>query len=154
MQCKNRLLGACGVGQNGQRADVVERSAAEPAQRFRSPWETAPSFRIAGSTAALVSALAAGLPRDAVRLSVQVTHAQLQESGVALRARGADGPDISIMAERVIFALPPRLLESIVAFTPPLSPQMRARWEISTRIGPSAPAAADVRGLHLAGLLR
>ncbi|MGZ5922432.1 MAG: flavin monoamine oxidase family protein [Rhizomicrobium sp.] len=121
-------LGLTAFAQHGDGDVVVERSAAEPAQRFRSPWETAPSFRIAGGTAALVSALAAGLPTDSVRLGVQVTHAELQEGGVALRARRGDGGDISIMAERVVFALPPRLLESIITFTPPLSLQMRARW--------------------------
>ena len=121
-------LGLTAFAQHTDGDVVVERSAAEPAQRFRSPWETAPSFRIAGGTAALISALAAGLPMNSVRLGVQVTYAELREGGVTLRARGADGPDISVLAARVVFALPPRLLESIVTFTPSLSPQMRARW--------------------------
>jgi monoamine oxidase len=126
-----KLVGELGLTAFAQHADgdvMVERSAAEPAQRFRSPWETAPSFRIAGGTATLVSALAADLPKERIRLGVQVTHAELRDGGVALRARGADGQDISILAERVVFALPPRLLESIVTFMPPLSPQMLARW--------------------------
>ena len=46
-----KLVEELGLTAFAQHADgdvVVERSAAEPAQRFRSPWETAPSFRIAG----------------------------------------------------------------------------------------------------------
>ena len=44
-------LGLTAFAQHTDGDVVVERSAAEPAQRFRSPWETAPSFRIAGGTA-------------------------------------------------------------------------------------------------------
>jgi monoamine oxidase len=78
--------------------------------------------------AALVAALAKTLPRDCIRLNVTVTHAALREDGVALQAQGIDGQSTSIIANHVIFAMPPRLLERKVGFTPPLATQIQTVW--------------------------
>jgi len=104
---------------------LIERSAQEPVQRYAGFGQMASSFRIAGGTAALIAALAAGLPKERIRLGVQVTQAELRDEGVALRAHSG-GKDIVVAADRVVFALPPRLLESSVAFTP--APSTRALW--------------------------
>ena len=90
--------------------------------------EMASSFRIAGGTAALVAALAAGLPKDERSLGPAshpraIAGRRRRAAGARRRWRGYFDH-----AGRVIFALPPRLLESSVAFTPPLSPEIRARW--------------------------
>ena len=121
-------LGLTPFAQQAQGDVVVERSPREPVQRFGGYGEMASSFRIAGGTAALIAALAVGLPKERVRLNLQVTQARLRDDGIELKARGADGEVLSIGAGRVLFALPPRLLESIVTFAPPLAPEIRARW--------------------------
>jgi monoamine oxidase len=120
-------LGLTAFAQYAEGDIVVERASREPVQRFGG-WEMAPSFRIAGGTAALVAALAAGLPKESVRLGLNVIHAELRDDGVELKARDAKGRIISIAGSHVLFALPPRLLENVVTFAPPLAPEFRARW--------------------------
>jgi monoamine oxidase len=119
-------LGLTGFAQYSDGDVLIERSAQEPVQRFAGFGQMASSFRVAGGTAALVAALAAGLPKDKIRLGVQVTQAELRDEGVALRTRDASGKEELFVARRVLFALPPRLLESSVAFTP--APATRALW--------------------------
>jgi monoamine oxidase len=91
--------------------------------------QMASSFRISGGMAALVAALAADLPRDRVQLSMQVTGAALRDDGVTLTARDSKGDAVSISATQAIFALPPRLLESTLAFTPPTAQAVRDHWQ-------------------------
>ena len=82
-----RLVGELGLTAFAQQAHgdvVVERSPREPVERFGGYGEMASSFRIAGGTAALVAVLAAGLPKDSVRLELQVIHAELRRDGVTL----------------------------------------------------------------------
>ncbi len=105
---------------------LIERP--QGVQRFAGFGQMASSFRIAGGIGALVAALAAGLKPEQVRLNVTVTEAALRDDGVLLSARDGKGEVISFDAERVLFALPPRLLESTVTFTPALAPEFRARW--------------------------
>ena len=91
-----RLVEELGLTAFAQYSDgdvLIERSAQEPVQRFAGFGQMASSFRIAGGTAALVSALAAGLPKDKIRLGVQVTQAELRDEGVTLRTRDADGKE-------------------------------------------------------------
>jgi monoamine oxidase len=119
-------LGLTSFAQYSDGDVLIERSAQEPVQRFAGFGQMASSFRIAGGTAALVSALAAALPQERIRLGIQVTQAELRDEGVALRTRDADGREDLLVAERVVFALPPRLLESSVRFTP--APATRTLW--------------------------
>ena len=120
-------LGLTAFAQYAEGDVLIERSAQEPVQRFAGFGQMASSFRIAGGTAALVSALAAGF-------------ATRQKSGWAFRSRRPNygrrtwrcervtpmAKEDLLVATRVLFALPPRLLESSVAFTP--APATRALW--------------------------
>jgi monoamine oxidase len=105
--------------------DVLIERAGQPLQRFAGFGQMASSFRIAGGTGALVTALAKALPEDRIRLGATVTSARLQDDGVALSL--GDGEPVT--AGRVLFALPPRLMERTIAFTP--EPQTRALWQAS-----------------------
>ncbi len=102
--------------------DVLIERAGQPLQRFAGFGQMASSFRIAGGTAKLVTALAKDLPRDRIRLNAAVTGAELRGEHVVISL--ADGE--SITASRVLFAVPPRLMERSIAFTP--EPQTRALW--------------------------
>ena len=121
------LLDELGLSSFAQYADgdvLIERPQ-QAVQRFAGFGQMASSFRIAGGTGALVGALAKGLPQDRIRLGVTVMEATLQNEGVVLSLRGGE----SISAGRVLFALPPRLMEKTIAFTP--QPQTRALWQAS-----------------------
>lgn len=105
--------------------DVLIERPQQPVQRFAGFGQMASSFRIAGGTGALVTALAKRVAQDRIRLGVTVTAASLRDGGVALSTRSGE----TIMAGRVLFALPPRLMEKTIAFTP--QPQTRALWQAS-----------------------
>jgi monoamine oxidase len=125
-----RLIEELGLTAFGQYSDgdvLIERSAQEKAQRFAGFGQMASSFRIAGGTGALVAALAAGLPQERIKLNTTVTAAQLQDDGVALTVRTKD-ETATIAAAHVLFAVPPRLLERAIMFTPALAPALGMRW--------------------------
>lgn len=105
--------------------DVIIERPQQPVQRFAGFGQMASSFRIAGGTGALVTALAKALPQDRIRLGAAVTSARLQDDGVVLSLGNGE----SIRAGCVLFALPPRLIERTIAFTP--EPQTRALWRAS-----------------------
>ncbi len=105
--------------------DVVIERPQQPLQRFAGFGQMASSFRIAGGTGALVTALAKALPQDRLRLGVTVTAAALRDDGVTLSTQEGE----TITAGRVLFALPPRLMEKSIAFTP--EPQTRMLWRAS-----------------------
>ncbi|TDH60276.1 hypothetical protein E2C06_22955 [Dankookia rubra] len=57
-------------------------------------------MRLAGGTGALVRALAAGLPGDAIRLGAQVTRVALEDAGVRLSLRGSEnGEDATLLKD-------------------------------------------------------
>jgi monoamine oxidase len=85
----------------------------------------ASSFRIKSGIGALVNALAMALPQDRIRTGAFVTAAHLQDDGVTLNLRGAD----DVAASHVLFALPPRLMEQNIRFTPDVTADLRARWQ-------------------------
>jgi len=103
---------------------LIERSPQDPVQRFAGFGQMASSFRVAGGTGALVTALAKQLPPNRIRLGVTVMTAALQDDGVSLALDDGE----TVAASRVLFALPPRLLERSVAFAPAIDPALRARW--------------------------
>ena len=85
-------------------------------------------MRLVGGTAALVRALAAGLPDCSVHLGVQVKAIALDGDHATLTLRRADGRREGVDAKQVIAALPPRLLEASIALEPAIEPAMRLRW--------------------------
>ena len=105
--------------------DVLIERPQQPVQRFAGFGQMASSFRIAGGTGALVTALAKTVSQKRIRLGVTVTAAVLRDDGVRLSLQGGE----TITAGRVLFAVPPRLMERTITFTP--EPQMRALWRAS-----------------------
>ena len=108
---------------------LFERGPGVKAERHGGFNQMASSFRIRGGIGALTEALAAGLPRERLRTAMQVTAARLRDTGVTLSVRGADGATSDIAARRVLFALPPRILEQTIAFAPEPPADMRSRWQ-------------------------
>lgn len=103
---------------------LFERMPREPVQRYRGSGADQQSMRLAGGTAALVSALANNLPSAWLHPRARVTAMAYAENGIKLTVPGI-GP---IHAQHVIAALPPRLIEAQIAFTPALPPETIRRW--------------------------
>lgn len=124
-----RELGLPTFGQASAGDVVFERMSREPPQRYAGPPQEPQSMRLAGGTAALVSAMAQVLPAGRVHLGSAVTGLSLRPNRVRLTLRDTDGNVQTIDAEYVVAALPPRLLQASVDFTPGLPPGISALWQ-------------------------
>ena len=117
-------LGLPVFAQHSEGDVLFERMSREPLQRYRGSSADQQSMRLAGGTAALVWALANNLPSARLHPGAQVTAMAYAEDGIELTVPGI-GP---IQAQHVIAALPPRLIEAQIAFTPALNPETIRRW--------------------------
>ena len=125
------LVGALGLDSFPQHSDgdvILQRSAREPPQRYPGLRQEPPSMRLVGGTGAIVSALAAGLPESDIRLGARVLRVARSGSEVTVQFAEANGTEITLTAAHVLFALPPRLLEATVAFSPVLDAATGRRW--------------------------
>ncbi|OYR17733.1 flavin monoamine oxidase family protein [Brucella grignonensis] len=121
-------LGLSIFAQNSEGDIVFQRTVHEKPQRYPGMRQEPPSMRIAGGTGALVTALASRLPAGCLHLGSRVTDVRLADEIVELRIVGPAGAERSLRGSHVIFALPPRLLEATIAFTPALDAQTTERW--------------------------
>ena len=118
---------------------VFERMSREKPQRYSPVTQDQQSMRLAGGTGAAVRALARRLPAERILLGTKVTVMALKGDGVELLLQTNDGRTESFNADRVVAALPPRLLEATVMFVPPQDPEIAARWrETPTWMAPHA----------------
>ena len=120
-------LGLAVFTQNTEGDMLFDRMPREVVQRYRGTSEDQHSMRLAGGTMALVRALAGRLPADRVHLDAPVTAMTLTAEGIDLNL-GAIGAPRIIRAQAVIAALPPRLLEAGIGFSPALPSDTRQRW--------------------------
>lgn len=80
--------------------------------------------RIEGGAAGLIHALAARLPEDSLHLEHALM--QLIDRGSHIELHFKHGQaTASVAARQVVLALPPRLVEEVIAFDPPLNGQLR-----------------------------
>lgn len=128
------LIGSLGLRVFAQHSDgdvVFQRGAHEAPQRYQGIQRDPQSMRLAGGSAAIISALARGLPRDRVHLGTRVTHVALKGASVDVHFEDAIGPDHHIRGAQVLIALPPRLVEQSIQFTPAIDPKTRRRWSVT-----------------------
>jgi monoamine oxidase len=121
-------LGLAAFGQNGEGDVIFERMSREGPRRYPGIAPEQQTFRLAGGTDALVRALARELPREQIVLGARVTAMALTRDGVELTIRREDAADATLVAGHVIAAVPPRLLEATVAFTPGQQAAAAQRW--------------------------
>lgn len=121
-------LGLRSFPQNSDGDVVIHRMSRELPQRYRGIQQAPQSMRLAGGTGAIISALAAGLPNEHVRLGTRVTRVALKGRELEVGFVDASGRGQSERAAHVLFALPPRLLEATVAFSPALDTATARRW--------------------------
>ncbi|MCS6319499.1 MAG: FAD-dependent oxidoreductase [Nitrospira sp.] len=132
-------LGLATLPQQSDGDVIVERTSREEPKRYQGIPQSPQSMRVAGGTGALITALSEKLPPEALHLDMRVTHATLNRFDVLLRIIALDGSEQDVAAEHVIFALPPRLLASSVAFTPDIDAATAIRWrDTATWMAPHA----------------
>lgn len=132
-------LGLASFAQNSQGDVVFQRMSREAPQRYRGMRQEPQSMRLAGGTAAIIAALSKRLPVDSIRLGTRVTRMSIAGPAVELGVVDANGTEENVAAAHVILALPPRLLEASVQFSPALDPPNARRWrETATWMAPHA----------------
>ncbi len=83
--------------------------------------------RIDGGMVALINGLASGLPEESINVGVSVTALRREEHAIVCTCRNADRSEQEISADRVILALPPRLIAQNIHFEPTLPPSYTSR---------------------------
>lgn len=118
---------------------IFQRMSREAPHRYRGSPQEPQSMRLVGGAAALPAAIAAQLPADRLRTGVQVTGMTLGAEGVETLARTPSGDGITILADQVVLALPPRLVEATIDLAPPADPASADLWrETATWMAPHA----------------
>ena len=77
------------------------------------------AYRIEGGMGAIISALAERIPSECIQLNSEATHLRRTSAGIETTIR-SDGCLKTILSERVILALPPRLISGL-SFEPALT---------------------------------
>ncbi|PWC35947.1 FAD-dependent oxidoreductase [Azospirillum sp. TSO35-2] len=132
-------LGLPSFAQHSEGDVVFERMSREPPHRLPGLGQEPRSLRLVGGSAALIRALAAAIPADRLHTGARVTALHAREDGVELSLRHADGREESVRAGQIIAALPPRVLESTVRFSPDVPLETRRLWrETPTWMAPHA----------------
>lgn len=121
-------LGISTFPQNSDGDVIFERMSREAPQRYRGLPQPAQSMRLAGGTAALITALARTLPAESLHLESQVTHLALRENTVTLTIRKPDGTSQSLTSSQIIAAMPPRLLQAAISFVPLIDESDAQLW--------------------------
>lgn len=118
---------------------IFQRMSREAPRRYKAQSALYESQRLVGGTGALIAALAVSIPAKSVQLGARVTRAVLQDRRVVLEYTTEAGATQTIEAFQAIFALPPRLLEATVSFSPTVEPAITQRWrETPTWMAPHA----------------
>ncbi|MEF0941336.1 flavin monoamine oxidase family protein [Rhizobium sp. BR 362] len=121
-------LGLHSFPQNGEGDVMFERMSREKPQRYMPAMQEQSSMRLSGGTAAAVRALAGDIPADRILVDAKVTAIALSDAGTELTLERSDGQVDLLRSEQVVAALPPRLLEATVTFSPEQDPATAARW--------------------------
>lgn len=111
---------------------VVERSSQEPPSRMRGYVNSPASMRLVGGMGALIDTLRRRL--DATRILTNQTVRRLRSTGqhVELDSDDATGRSTTWRVEHVLLAMPPRLIEDSIEFTPALPQALARQWHDTT----------------------
>ncbi|MEJ2397591.1 MAG: FAD-dependent oxidoreductase [Gammaproteobacteria bacterium] len=95
-------------------------------ERYRGQSAHSLSFRIAGGSQRLIAALQTCLPTGCIQLNTRVL--SIRQQGLSIQAR-RDDQACEYTADRVILALPPRLIQQHIAFDPALPVDVATAWK-------------------------
>ncbi len=121
-------LGLPAFGQYSTGDTLFERTAREGPTRLPSMAQQPQSMRLAGGSAALIRALASGVPDSALKTGAAVTGLRLTDFGIDVTvARDGQQPK-PFSFNQVIAALPPRLLATAIRWDPAPDPATLDLW--------------------------
>ena len=121
-------LGLASFPQHTEGDVMFQLMSGEPPQRYGSLRQEPQSMRLVGGMGAVISALAAEIPEASIRLGARVIRVTHNEEEVEVTFIGADQTERNLKAAHVLFALPPRLLETTITFAPALDAATARRW--------------------------
>ena len=107
---------------------VVERSAQQAPVRMTGFSSSPASMRLQGGMASVIDALHQGLDPQRLRLGQRVRRIVLQGLQLELEIEATSGEIEGLRAEQVLLALPPRLAEASIEFSPALPGRLARRW--------------------------
>ena len=107
---------------------MVERSPDEPAVRMRGYVNSPPSMRVIGGMGALIDALRRTLDTAKIITGQQVHRLRKVDLHVALDSENSADQVTTWLAQHVLLALPPRLIENTIAFEPALPLALANQW--------------------------
>jgi monoamine oxidase len=107
---------------------VVERSPLAPPSRMRGYVSAPPSMRLVGGMGALTDALCRRLDPARILTGQAVDRVRSEDAHVELDSVDAAGRTTTWRVEHVLLAIPPRLAEARVGFTPPLPEKLSGQW--------------------------
>lgn len=118
---------------------MLERSPHQPPARTFGYVNSPPSMRLVGGMAALVEALQRHLRAESIFLGQTVFSAHVQDGHVHIRCGDPSGEASTVQAQQVLLALPPRLAQATIDFSPPLPAPIAHQWrQTATWMAPHA----------------
>lgn len=125
-----RLIDELGITVFPQYTDgalLYEDAGTADPQRYNNPSAHAQSYRVSCGAITIIERLAESLAPHSLLLRAQALRVSRQDAGVCVELVDAQGIMRSIHAQRVVLAIPPRLMERL-AFTPALPDTVRQHW--------------------------
>ncbi|WP_085726688.1 FAD-dependent oxidoreductase [Pseudomonas sp. R37(2017)] len=122
-------LGLCRFAQHETGETVIERSRDTPAVRARGYGNSPPSMRLMGGMGALIDALSDHLDSKRVLTGQVVRNVRRTAHNVEVDSTDAAGQLTTWSVEQVFLAMPPRLAQATLDFSPALPSQLSRSWQ-------------------------
>jgi monoamine oxidase len=107
---------------------MMERSPDEAPVRMRGYQSSPPSMRLVGGMSALTGALRRRLDTTRIMTGQTVCRLRATDPYIELDSTDADGGVTTWRAEHVLLAMPPRLVEDRIEFSPALPEALARQW--------------------------
>ncbi|MGO2277793.1 MULTISPECIES: flavin monoamine oxidase family protein [unclassified Psychrobacter] len=118
---------------------MVERAAGQPPVRMQGYKSAPPSVRLVGGMNALTDALYTRLDASCVMTNQTVQQLNKTSQHIEVQSQDSAGHVTTFRAQHVLLALPPRLVESQIAFQPALPQDLSEQWrKTATWMAPHA----------------
>lgn len=107
---------------------MVEHAADEPPMRSQGYKSSSPSMRLKGGMAALINALYSRLDSTSIITNQIVRRLNKTTEYIEIVSENSFGQLTTWQAQQVLLALPPRLVEDSIEFTPALPTELASQW--------------------------